>query len=119
MRIEGRNDHRPSLVRSALDRSPDHRLVAEVEAVEIAQRNNGAAHGVGDRLIVGQALQLGQGLTGLNCKSRRLTRQARIPKCPPSRFTGHRRRSPARAVFPLEGANALRWGGRVPAALWS
>ena len=56
MRIEGRDDHRPALVRAARHRSPDHRLVAEVEAVEIAQRHDRAAQGFGDRLVEGQAL---------------------------------------------------------------
>ena len=61
MRVEGRDDHRPPLVRAALHRAPDHRLVAEVEAVEIAQRDDRAAKLLRDRLVVEQALhQIGQ-----------------------------------------------------------
>ena len=56
MRIEGRDDHRPPLMRAALHRSPDHRLVAEVKAVEIAQRDDRAAQGFRDWLVVEQAL---------------------------------------------------------------
>ena len=56
MRVEGGDDHRPPLVRAALHRPPDHRLVAEVEAVEIAERDDRAAKRVGDRLVEAQAL---------------------------------------------------------------
>ena len=45
VRVEGGDDHRPPLVRAALHRAPDDRLVAEMEAVEIAERHHGAAQG--------------------------------------------------------------------------
>src|SRR5258708_705767 len=119
VRVERGDDHRPPFMRPTLHRPPDHRLMARVEAVEIAQRDDRATQRIRDRLVMEQALHLGQGLAGLNCKSRRLTQPSAIPIWLLSRFTGHRRRILARAVFPLEGVNALRWGGRVPAALWS
>ncbi len=56
VRIEGRDDDRPPLMRAALYCSPDHRLVAEVKAVEIAKRDDRAAKLVGYRLVVEQAL---------------------------------------------------------------
>ena len=56
MGIEGGDDHRPLLMRAARDRPPDHGLVAEVEAVEIAERDDRAAKRVGNRLVEGQAL---------------------------------------------------------------
>ncbi len=56
MRVEGGDDYRPPLVRAALHRPPDHRLVAEMEAIEIAQRDDRAAQGIRDRLVVEQAL---------------------------------------------------------------
>ena len=40
--VEGGDDDRPALVKAALDGAPDHRLVAEVEAVEIAERDDAA-----------------------------------------------------------------------------
>ena len=40
VRVEGRDDHRPPLVEGARDRAADHRLVAEVESVEIAERDD-------------------------------------------------------------------------------
>jgi hypothetical protein len=43
-------------VEGALDGSPDHRLVAAVEAVEIAQRDDRAAKRVRDRRGEAQAL---------------------------------------------------------------
>ena len=43
-------------MRAALHRPPDHRLVAQVKAVEIAERNHRAAKRVRDRLVVEQAL---------------------------------------------------------------
>jgi hypothetical protein len=56
VRIEGRDDHRPPLVEAALDRSPDHCLVAEMEAVEIAEGDDGPSEIVGDPAGEGQAL---------------------------------------------------------------
>ena len=43
VRVEGRDDHRPPLMRAALHRAPYHRLVAEVKAIEIAERDDRAA----------------------------------------------------------------------------
>ena len=40
VRVEGGDDHRPPLVEGARDRPADHRLVAEVESVEIAERDD-------------------------------------------------------------------------------
>ena len=37
MRVEGGDGDRAPLVEAALDRSPHHRLVAEMESVEIAE----------------------------------------------------------------------------------
>jgi hypothetical protein len=54
--VEGRDDHRPSFMRAALHRAPDHRLVAKVKAVEIAQRQDCAAQGFRYRRIEGQPL---------------------------------------------------------------
>ena len=75
---------------------PTTASVAEVEAVEIAQRDDRAAKLLRDRLVVEQALHQGSELAGLSFKSRRLTRCVRIPKWPSSRFTGHGGASRAR-----------------------
>ena len=56
MGIEGGDDHRSPLMGAALHRPPDHCLVAEVETVEIAERHHGAAKGLRNRLVEGQAL---------------------------------------------------------------
>ena len=64
MRIEGGDDHRPPLVESALDRAADHRLVAEVEAVEIAERDDAPLQGFGDAAGEGQALHCCARLVG-------------------------------------------------------
>jgi hypothetical protein len=56
MGIEGSDDHRPPLVRAALHGSPDHRLVAKMEAIEIAKRDDRAAKLLRDRLVMEQAL---------------------------------------------------------------
>ncbi len=58
MRIERCRDHRPSLVRTALHRASDHRLMTEVKSVEIAERDDRAAQGIGDRPVEGQALHV-------------------------------------------------------------
>ena len=63
VRVEGRDDHRPPLVEAARDRPPDHRLVAEVEAVEIAERDDAPLEVVGDAAVEGQPLHCG-GLIG-------------------------------------------------------
>ena len=42
MRIEGRDQRRPPLGPRARDRAPDHRLVPEVKAIEIAERDDPA-----------------------------------------------------------------------------
>ena len=56
MRVEGGDDHRPPLVKAARDRPPDHRLVAEVEAVEIAEGDDAALEVVGNTAVEGQPL---------------------------------------------------------------
>ena len=43
MRIEGRDQRRPALDAGAIDGAADHRLVAEVKSVEIAERDDAAA----------------------------------------------------------------------------
>ncbi len=58
MRIEGRDDHGLALMRAARHRASHHRLMAEVETVEIAKRDDRAAQGVGNRPVVGQALHV-------------------------------------------------------------
>ena len=45
--VEGGDDDRPALVRAALHRAADHGLVAEVKAVEIAERDDRAAKASG------------------------------------------------------------------------
>ena len=54
--VEGGDDDRPPLVEAALDRSPDHRLVAEMKSVEIAERDDASPEVVGDAAGEGQAL---------------------------------------------------------------
>src|SRR5690606_19111949 len=46
----------PAFVRPTLHCAPDHGLVAEMEAVEIAERDHRAAKRLRDRLVEGQAL---------------------------------------------------------------
>ncbi len=48
MGVEGGDDRRAALVEGALDRSPDHRLVAKVKAVEIAECDDASPELVGD-----------------------------------------------------------------------
>ena len=62
VRVEGGDDHRPPLVEAALDRAPDHRLVAEMEAVEIAERDDASPKPVGDSAGEGKALHWPRGL---------------------------------------------------------
>ena len=50
------DDDRSPLVGPALHRSADHRLVAKVETVEIAERDDRSAKLVWDRLVVEQSL---------------------------------------------------------------
>ena len=71
MRIEGGDDHRASLMRAALHRAADHRLMAKVKAVKIAQRDDCAPARVRDRAIEGQALHIAADLARLTSKSRR------------------------------------------------
>ena len=73
VRIERGDDHRPPLVESALDRAPDHRLVAEVESVEIAEGDDAPLEVRGDAAIEGQALHCSRPLSALppGCKSLR------------------------------------------------
>ena len=69
VRIEGGDDHRPPLVEAARDRPPDHRLVAEMEAVEIAERDDAPLEAVGDAAGEGQALHW-RGLIGISGSGR-------------------------------------------------
>ena len=43
MRIEGRDQRRPSLGPGALDRTADNRLMSKVKPVEVSQRDDSAA----------------------------------------------------------------------------
>jgi hypothetical protein len=56
MRIEGRDQRRPPVRAGARHRPPDHRLVPEMEAVEIAQRDDPARQMLGDNRAPVQAL---------------------------------------------------------------
>src|SRR5690242_15054933 len=64
MGIEGGYNSRPALVEAALHRSSDHRLVAEVETVEIAECDDGPAQAFGDAAGEGQALHRAAALVG-------------------------------------------------------
>ena len=63
VRVEGGDDHRPPLVETARDRPPDHRLVAEVEAVEIAERDDAPLEAFGDSAVEGQPLHRARALS--------------------------------------------------------
>ena len=56
MRIEGCHDHGLAQVEAERDRAAHHRLVAEVETVEIAEREDRAAKLIGNDLVVVQPL---------------------------------------------------------------
>ena len=56
VRVESGDDHRPPKVEAERNRPADHRLVAEMEAVEIAERDDRAAKLFRDRLVVVQPL---------------------------------------------------------------
>src|SRR5262245_19245715 len=56
MWVEGRDDHRTPLVKGALDRPVHHRLVAEMETVEIAERDDASPQSLGDAAGEGQPL---------------------------------------------------------------
>jgi hypothetical protein len=56
MRIEGGDDHRPPLVEGARHGAADHRLVAEVEAIEIAECDDASPEVLGDAAVKGEAL---------------------------------------------------------------
>jgi hypothetical protein len=59
VRVEGGDDHRPALVMTAGDGAADDRLMPEVEAVKIAQRQDGAAKGLRDVVVEGEAVHWG------------------------------------------------------------
>ncbi len=89
VRVEGGDDRRPPLVGPRCDRAADHRLVAEVEAVEIAERD--------DRARVG----------------RRGCRRSRVSRCIASALSGalalgNLRGSPLQLRMPDFATNALR-----------
>ena len=54
MRIEGRDDQRAALGAGARARLGDHRLVAAMEAIEIAERDHGPAQTIGQGFRAGQ-----------------------------------------------------------------
>ena len=56
VRVEGGDDHRAALMKAALDRAPDHRLVAEMKAIEIAERDDASPQAFGDAAGECQAL---------------------------------------------------------------
>ena len=56
VRIEGGDDHRPALVKCARDRAADHRLVAEMESVEIAEGDDAPLELIGDAAGEGEPL---------------------------------------------------------------
>ena len=58
--VEGGDDDRPPLVEPARDRPPDHRLVAEMEAVEIAEGEDAAPELFRDSAVEGQPLHRGR-----------------------------------------------------------
>ena len=118
MRVEGGDDHRPPLVRAARDRAADHRLVAEVEAVEIAERDDRSAQARRERAVSRVRRCMSRaGLSGsVGCKSRRLTRRGAksyLALIPFHRYT--RRRIRARVGFVVvEAGSSRRDGVRVP-----
>jgi hypothetical protein len=54
MRIEGRDQRRPALGARPLDRPADHRLMADMETVEIAERHDRAPCEGGNHLVPGK-----------------------------------------------------------------
>ena len=60
MRVEGGDDHRPPLMERARDSAGDHRLVAEVESVEIAEGEDAPLEALGNAPGEGQALHCGR-----------------------------------------------------------
>jgi len=56
MGIERRDDHRPSFVKSARDGTADHRLVAKVESIKIAECDNAPLQMIGDAAGEGKPL---------------------------------------------------------------
>src|SRR5690349_3564591 len=71
MRVEGGDDNRPAHMEAHCDGAAHHRLVAQMEAVEIAKRDHRPAKGVGNRLIMLEMLHWGAALSALGrrCKS--------------------------------------------------
>ena len=78
MGLEGGDDDRAPFVRAALHGAIDHRLMAQMEAVEIAQREDRTAQFFGDRLVEGQALHRDGGLAAIVPESTPLTRRGRF-----------------------------------------
>jgi hypothetical protein len=56
MRVEGGDNYRPPLVEGAGDGAPHDRLVAEMESVEIAERDDAPLKVVGDPAVEGEPL---------------------------------------------------------------
>ncbi len=65
VRVEGGDDDRPPLMEAARDRAAHHRLVAEVESVEIAERENAPLQLIGDPAGEGKPLHWRASLSGL------------------------------------------------------
>jgi hypothetical protein len=51
VRVEGRDYYRAALMEAARDRSPNDRLVAQMKAVEIAERDDASPELFWDRLV--------------------------------------------------------------------
>ena len=59
MRIEGRDDRGTPFRFGARHRTPDHRLMAAMEAVEIAERDHRAAQGLRQRFSLERSVMTG------------------------------------------------------------
>ncbi len=81
MRIEGRDDHRLPHMEAHGDRPAHHRLVAEVEAVEVAERDDRAAKLIGNGLVVVQPLHRALAVSAHRC-DRKSVRGKMLPKQP-------------------------------------
>ena len=65
VRVERRDDHRPAHVETQGDRPVHDRLVAEMKAVEIAERNHRAAKLFGNGFVVIQPVHRARALVAL------------------------------------------------------
>jgi len=76
MRIEGRDDRRAALILRVADGAADDRLMAGVEAIEIAERNHPAAQGFFDTLV---AVEADHGAGGASGTSPALSTRTALP----------------------------------------